>query len=54
MTIKHEGYSELEFGFCQSKFKVGNHIAIHDLSYTLKHNGGTKIEKTDANRLKTM
>lgn len=42
MKINHEGYPELEVGFWQSKFKVGDHGAVHDLPYTVKNNGGTK------------
>jgi len=54
MKIIHEGRPELEVGFRHSKFKVGDHGAIHDLPYTLKNNGGTKTEKTDDNTLKMM
>ena len=54
MKIIHEGRPELEVGFCQSKFKVGDHGAIHDLPYIIKDNGGTKTEKTDDNALKMM
>ena len=54
MKIIHEGRPELEVGFWQSKFKVGDHGAIHDLPYTVKPNGGTKTEKTDDNTLKMM
>lgn len=54
MKIIHEGRPELEVGFWQSKFKVGDHGAIHDLPYTVKSNGGTKTEKTDDNALKMM
>jgi hypothetical protein len=54
MKIIHEGRPELEVGFWQSKFKVGDHGAVHDLSYTIKANGGTKTEKTDDNALKMM
>ena len=54
MKIIHEGRPELEVGFWQSKFKVGDHGAVHDLPYTVKANGGTKTEKTDDNALKMM
>ena len=54
MKIIHEGRPELEVGFWQSKFKVGDHGAIHDLPYTVKSNGGTKTEKSDDNTLKMM
>ena len=54
MTTNHEGYPKLEVGFWQSKFKVGDHGAVHDLPYTVKDNGGTKTEKTDDNALKMM
>ena len=54
MKIIHEGRPDLEIGFWQSKFKVGDHGAIHDLPYTLKANGGTKTEKNDDNALKMM
>ena len=54
MKIIHEGRPELEVGFWQSRFKVGDHGAIHDLPYTLNNNGGTKTEKTDDNALKMM
>ena len=54
MTIIHEGRPELEVGFWQSKFKVGDHGAVHDLPYTVKSNGGTKTEKSDDNTLKMM
>ena len=54
MTIIYEGRLKLEIGFWQSKFKVGNHGAIHDLFYTIKANGGTKTEKSDYNTLKMM
>ena len=54
MTIIHEGRPELEVGFWQSKFKVGDHGAVHDLPYTVKANGGTKTEKSDDNTLKMM
>jgi len=54
MKIIHEGRPELEVGFWQSKFKVGDHGAIHDLPYTIKNNDGTKTEKTDDNALKMM
>lgn len=54
MKIIHEGRPDLEVGFYQSKFKVGDHGAVHDLSYTVKANGGTKTEKTDDNALKMM
>jgi hypothetical protein len=54
MTIIHEGHPELEVGFWQSKFKVVDHGAIHDLPYTVKANGGTKTEKSDDNALKMM
>ena len=54
MRIIHERRPELEVGFYQSKFKVGDHGAVHDLSYTVKANGGTKTEKTDDNTLKMM
>ena len=36
------------------KFKVGDHCAVHDLPYTVKYNGGTKIEKSNHNTLKMM
>lgn len=52
--IIHEGRSKLVVGFWQSKFKVGDHGAIHDLPYIVKANGGTKTEKTDDNALKMM
>ena len=54
MKIIHEGRPELEVGFWQSKFKVGDHGAVHDLPYTVKANGGTKTEKSDDNALKMM
>lgn len=54
MTIIHEGRPKLEVGFWQSKFKVRDHGAIHDLPYTVKANGGTKTEKSDDNTLKMM
>lgn len=54
MTIIHEGRPELEVGFWQAKFKVGDNGAIHDLPYTVKANGGTKTEKSDDNALKMM
>ena len=54
MQIIHEGRPELEVGFWQSKFKVGDHGAVHDLPYTVKSNGGTKTEKSDDNTLKMM
>jgi len=54
MKIIHEGRPDLEVGFYQSKFKVGDHGAVHDLYYTVKANGGTKTEKTDDNALKMM
>ena len=54
MKIIHEGRPELRLGFWQSKFKVGDHGAIHDLPYTLKKKGGTKTEKSDENTLKMM
>ena len=54
MKIIHEGRPELEVGFRQSKFKVGDHGAVHDLPYTVKSNGGTKTEKSDDNKLKMM
>lgn len=45
----------MKVGFWQSKFKVGDHGAVHDLSYTVKAKGGTKTEKTDDdNALKMM
>ena len=54
MRIIHEGRPELEVGFWQSKFKVGDHGAVHDLPYTEKANGETKTEKSDDNALKMM
>ncbi len=54
MTIIYKGRTELEVGFWQSKFKVGDHGAIHDLPYTLKTNDGTRTEKSDNNALKMM
>lgn len=36
MKIQHEGYQELNVGFWQSKFKVGDHGAVHGLDYTVK------------------
>ncbi len=54
MKIIDEGRPELEVGFWQSKFKVGDHGAVHDLPYTVKANGGTKTEKTDDNAFKMM
>ena len=54
MKITHEGRPELEVGFYQSRFKVGDHGAVHDLPYIEKANGGTKTEKTDENVLKMM
>ena len=54
MKIIHEGRPELEVGFWQSKFKVDDHGAVHDLPYTVKSNGGTKTEKSDDNTLKMM
>ena len=54
MKIIHEGRPELEVGFWQSKFKVGDHDAVHDLPYTVKANDGTKTEKSDDNALKMM
>ena len=54
MKIIHEGRPELEVGFWQSKFKVGDHGAVHDLPYTVKSNGGTKTKKSDDNTLKMM
>jgi hypothetical protein len=50
-AIIHEGRPELEVGFWQSDFKVGDHGAVHDLPYTVKSNGGTKTEKTNDNTL---
>lgn len=52
--MKIMGHSELEVGFWQSKFKVDDHGAVHDLPYTVKSNGGTKTEKSDDNTLKMM
>lgn len=49
MKIIYDGRPDLEVGFWQSKFKVADHGAIHGLSYTIKANGKTKTEKTDAN-----
>ena len=54
ITIIHERYPKLEVGFWQTKFKVGDHGAIHNLPYTVKANGGTKTEKSDENTLKMM
>ena len=54
MKIIHEGRPELEVGFWQSKFKVGDHGAVHNLPYTLKSNGAKKTEKSDDNILKIM
>jgi hypothetical protein len=54
MKIIHEGRPELVVGFWQSKFKVGDHGAVHDLPYTIKANSGMKTEKTDENALKMM
>ena len=54
MKIIHEGRPELTVSFWQSKFKVGDHGAVHDLPYTVKANGGTKTEKSDDNALKMM
>ena len=54
MTMIHEGRPKLEVGFWQSKLKVCDHGAIHNLPYTVKANGGTKTEKSDDNTLKMM
>ena len=54
MEINHEGHQKLTVGFWQSKFKVKDHGAIHDLPYTLTTEGGTKTEKSDANTLTMM
>jgi hypothetical protein len=54
MKIIQEGRPELVVGFYQSKYKVGDHGAVHNLPYTIKANGGTKTEKTDQNVLKMM
>ena len=40
----------MEVGFWQSKFKVGDHGAVH----TVKANCGTKTEKPEDNALKMM
>lgn len=54
MKIIHEGRPELVVGFYQSKYKVDDHGAVHNLPYTIKANGGTKTDKTDENVLKMM
>jgi hypothetical protein len=54
MKISYEGHPELGVGFWQSKFKVGDHGAVHGLPYTVKTNGGIRTEKTDDNTLKMM
>ena len=54
MPINCEGHQKLNVGFWQSKFKVGDHGALHGLPYTLKKNGGTKTAKTDENALEMM
>jgi len=54
MMMNYEGHPELHVGFWQSRFKVPDHGAVHDLPYTIKDNGGTKTEKTDENALKMM
>ena len=35
MKISHEGRPELDVGFYQTKFKVPDHGAVHDLPYTV-------------------
>jgi len=54
MKLNHEGHSELNIGFWQSKFKVGDYGAVHELEYTVKDNGGTKTKKTNKNALEMM
>jgi hypothetical protein len=54
MAINHNGCPKLEVGFWQSRYKLGDHGAIHNLPYTLKANGATKTERTDNNALKMM
>ncbi len=54
MMMNYEGHPGLRVGFWQSRFKVPDHGAIHDLPYTIKNNGGTRTEKTDDNALKMM
>ena len=54
MKIIQEGRPELMVGFYQSKYKVVDHGAVHNLPYTIKANGGTKTEKTDQKTLKMM
>ena len=54
MIMQCEGRPQLRVGFWQSRFKVADHGAIHDLPYTTKTNGGTKTEKTDDNAFKMM
>lgn len=45
MKIIHQGRTELGIGFWQSKFKVGDYGAVHDLPYTVKSNGRTKTKR---------
>ena len=54
IKLNYEGHPALTVGFCQSEYKVGDHGAVHGLSYTIKDNGGTKTEKTEDKILKFM
>lgn len=42
--IDVESRSRLRVGFWQSRFKVADHGALHNLPYSVKDNGGTKTE----------
>ena len=52
--IDVEGHQRLRVGFWQSRFKVADHGAVHGLPYSVKNNGGTKMEKSDDNALSMM
>ena len=52
--IHVEGHQRLRVGFWQSRYKVADHGALHGLPYSVKNNGGTKTEKSDATALVMM
>ena len=52
--IHVEGHPRLRVGFWQSRYKVADHGDLHGLPYSVKNNGGTKIEKSDDTALAMM
>ena len=49
IKLNYEGHQELNVGFWQSKYKVGDYGAVHGLEYILTEKGYKKTPKTPEN-----